>query len=103
MEDLVTVPPVTAVISLVNAHFGARALHVAAEVGLADALDLDEALDATTIAGRVGCDPGAVRPVLRALHAHGLFTREGGRWRHNATSAAVTGPMTRIRSTTTHG
>ena len=53
-------------------------------------LGADEVLDAATIAARIGCDPGAVGRLLRALHAHGLFTRnDGGGWRHNAASAVL--------------
>ena len=89
MIDTVTLPPTTAVIGLVNSHLGARAVHVAAEVGLADALGADEVLDADTIAARIGCDPGAVGRLLRALHAHGLFTRNGGGWQHNEASRVL--------------
>ena len=89
MNDLATASPVTAVLGLAGAHFGARALHIAAEVGVADALGVDEAVDAATIAARIECHPGAIGRVLRALAAHGLFATEGGVWRHNEASVML--------------
>jgi hypothetical protein len=90
MIDMTTVqsaPAFMAVVDLSNAHFAARALHVAAELGIADALGVDEVLDASVIAERSRCQPSAVERVLRALYAHGVFVRDGDMWRHNEASA----------------
>ncbi len=49
-------------------------------------LGVDEVLDASEIAERSRCQPAAVERVVRALYAHGVFARDGHRWRHNEAS-----------------
>jgi hypothetical protein len=49
-----------------------RALQIAAELGVADAL-ADGPLDCATLAGRVGADPDTLSRLLRALAAHDIF------------------------------
>jgi SAM-dependent methyltransferase len=55
-----------ALLSILSGHWAARALHVAVEIGLADALG-DEHLGAPDIATAVACDPLATARLLRYL------------------------------------
>src|SRR4051812_1934663 len=74
------------VFALSSAHLGARALHVAAELGIVDAL-AEEPTTTETLATAVGADPDAVGRLLRLLEGHGVFTSEcAGRWRHTPAS-----------------
>ena len=90
MQETATLPPATAVIGLVNAHFGARAVHVAAEVGLADALGVDEVLDAQ--APSQG-EPAAIQVQFDGscefCTPTGCSPVKGDYWRHNAASAVL--------------
>ncbi|MEU3764993.1 methyltransferase [Amycolatopsis keratiniphila] len=55
-----------ALLTVLSGHWSARALHVAVEIGLADALGT-ERLDASEVAAAVGCDPSATARLLRYL------------------------------------
>lgn len=59
---------------LLSGHWAARAVHVAAEIGVADVLDADP-LRATEVAARLGCDPGATGRLLRYLAGIGVVRR----------------------------
>lgn len=73
-------------LQLAFGHTGARALHVVAELGVADHLD-DEPRDAKALAGDLGADPDALHRLLRLLETHGVFAREtAGAWTHTPTS-----------------
>ncbi|SEB30816.1 16S rRNA G1207 methylase RsmC [Streptomyces misionensis] len=66
----------------------ASALQVAVRLGVADALDADEA-DAGELARAVGADADTLARLLRALAAHGVFEETGvgaGRFRHTGLS-----------------
>ena len=65
--------PVRQIIDLANAVVASRALHVIAELGVADTIGPDEEASAATIAERCGCDAGALHRVRRLLEAHGIF------------------------------
>ena len=62
-----------------------RALHVIAELGVADALD-DAPLGVETLAVATGTNPGALGRVLRVLSAHGVFERQQGNYTHSPAS-----------------
>lgn len=63
-----------------------RALHVAAELGVADHLK-DEPTDAAALAAVTGAMPDRLSRMLRLLAAHGVFEMDGdGRFRHNEVS-----------------
>ncbi|MET8759552.1 methyltransferase [Lentzea sp. NPDC004782] len=66
----------TALLSMLAGHWAARALHVAAEIGLADVLDR-EPLHAADVAERTGCDPVAVGRLLRFLDRKGVVRQLG--------------------------
>lgn len=73
-------------LELSAAHVAARALHVVAELGVADALD-GEARPADDLATEAGVDPRALARVLRLLEGHGVFASDAaGRWRHSEAS-----------------
>ncbi|TPE58686.1 hypothetical protein FJQ54_16700 [Sandaracinobacter neustonicus] len=78
-------PPEARVLGLAGDYFISRALHVAAELGLADAI-ADQPLSATAIAATVGADAGAVERILRALETRGIFTRTPEGWAHSPAS-----------------
>lgn len=74
------------VLRLAFAHTSARALHVVAELGVADHLDA-QPRDPAALAADVGADPDALHRLLRLLEAHGLFARDAaGGWSHTAAS-----------------
>lgn len=78
--------PPEVVLGLSCAHLGARALHVVAEIGTADALDA-EPRTAEELARDAAVDPDALDRLLRLLETHGLFTcDQAGRWGHTETS-----------------
>lgn len=65
-----------------------RALHVAADLAVADALD-QEPRSAADLAKEVGADADALDRVLRLLASHGVFDRRGGKYAHNELSRAL--------------
>src|SRR5713101_915761 len=65
-----------------------RALHVVAELGIADALD-QEPRSAADLAKEAGADSDALDRVLRLLASHGVFERRSGKYAHNALSRAL--------------
>lgn len=65
-----------------------RALHVVADLAVADALD-EEARSAVYLAKQVGADPDALDRVLRLLASHGVFHRRGREYVHTALSRAL--------------
>lgn len=73
-------------LELAFAHTAARALHVVAELGVADHLD-DQPRNAKALAAEVAADPDALHRLLRLLETHGLFARQAdGAWAHTAPS-----------------
>lgn len=65
-----------------------RALHVVADLGVADALD-EQPRSAAYLAGQVGSDADALNRLLRLLASHGVFDRFDGLYVHNAHSRAL--------------
>ncbi len=65
-----------------------RALHVVADLAVADALD-EEPRSAVYLAKKVGADADALDRVLRLLASHGVFHRRGGKYVHNTLSRAL--------------
>src|SRR5437660_12028875 len=65
-----------------------RALHVVADLGVADSLD-EEARSAEYLAEKAGANPDALDSVLRLLASHGIFQRRDGKYAHNALSRAL--------------
>lgn len=60
-----------------DGHFLARALHVAAELGVADFVGADGA-PVAQVAERVGAKPDLLARVVRLLASRGIFRLEGG-------------------------
>lgn len=74
------------VFGLSSAHIGARALHVVAELGVADAL-ADEPRTTEELANDVGADPDALLRLLRLLEGHSVFASDRREyWRHTPAS-----------------
>src|SRR5437899_6306785 len=65
-----------------------RALHVVADLAIADALG-EEPRSAADLAKDVGADADALDRVLRLLASHGVFDRLSGKYVHNALSRAL--------------
>lgn len=78
--------PPEILLGLSSAHVDARALHLVAELGVADHLgDASTAVD--ELARAVGVRADALHRLLRLLESHGIFERDGsGRWQHTETS-----------------
>src|SRR5256714_12542973 len=65
-----------------------RALHVVADLAIADALD-HEPRSAADLAKKVGVEADALDRVLRLLASHGVFDRRKGKYVHNALSRSL--------------
>jgi hypothetical protein len=70
---------------LINSHVLARSVQVAAELGIADALD-EESASAVALAPGLGVNADALDRVLRLLAAHGVFAHDGQGYRHTSAS-----------------
>lgn len=74
------------ILQLAFGHATVRALHVVAELGVADHLD-EAPRDHGALAADVGADPDALHRLLRPLEMHGIFARDAaGAWTHTPTS-----------------
>jgi hypothetical protein len=62
-----------------------RALHMLAELNVADVLD-ESAQSAAELAKLVGANADALQRILRLASAHGVFQQEGDKFRHSAAS-----------------
>lgn len=78
--------PVELVQQLSAFHFISRALHVAGELGVADAVATEEATPLADVARETGADEDALTRALRLLAAHGVFALEGASVRHTPAS-----------------
>jgi hypothetical protein len=79
------VDPVDTILQIAGGHVLPRCLHVAADLGVADALD-ETPRTASELAESVGADPDALDRVLRLLSAHGVFESRSGAYAHSAAS-----------------
>lgn len=80
-------PPHAVLLSLSSAHVVARAVHVVADAGVADALDDDAPATTYALANASGCDPDALGRLLALLEAFGVFQSAGdGKWAHTEVS-----------------
>ena len=77
--------PGVKVMSLAIAYWSSRCLHVAADLGVADALG-DEPQTAEALAGGLGVQPQALHRIMRNLATHGVFEMKGDRFSHNDAS-----------------
>lgn len=76
----------THLFTLAMSYLVPRALHVAAELEVADHLT-DEPMDVAALAAATGAMPDRLRRLLRLLAAHGIFDMDrGGRFSHNNVS-----------------
>jgi hypothetical protein len=79
---------VTRLVEISAGYWLPRALHVVADLAVADALD-QEPRSAADLAKEVGADADALDRVLRLLASHGVFDRRGGKYAHNELSRAL--------------
>ncbi len=77
--------PISTLINISAGYALARCLHVAADLGVADALD-ETPRTATELAATVGANPDALSRVLRLLSAHGIFLAHGDTVAHTPAS-----------------
>jgi hypothetical protein len=68
-----------------SGYAASRALHVIADLGVADALD-ESPRSAANLAKSVGADPEALDRVLRLLSSYGVFEATGDGYRHSPAS-----------------
>lgn len=80
--------PVMQLVEISAGYWLPRALHVIADLGVADSLD-EEARSAEYLAEKVGANPDALDRVLRLLASHGIFQRCDGKYAHNALSRGL--------------
>ncbi|MFC3452583.1 methyltransferase [Amycolatopsis speibonae] len=66
----------TALLSILAGHWSARALHVAVDLGIADAFG-DETLAPVEVSRRIGCDTAATARLLRFLSRLGALRKLG--------------------------
>lgn len=89
MSDTPNVEPVRTILGMTNAVAWSRAVHVVAELGVADTLGLEEESPVATMAARCGCDADALHRLLRLLECHGVFASERDCWSHTPASAVL--------------
>ena len=77
--------PVSTVLQMAGGYCLPRCLHVAADLGVADALD-ETPRTADELAASVGADPDALGRVLRLLAAHGVFQCARDTFQHSPAS-----------------
>jgi hypothetical protein len=77
--------PAEAILGLSTAYWASRCLHVAAELGVADALG-EEPQTAPALAAALGVKADPLGRVLRCLTNHGVFEMAADRFAHNAAS-----------------
>src|SRR5688500_12024953 len=83
---MTTRAPPELLIDLSSAHIGARALHVADDLAVADLLE-ERARTAGDLAAELGVDADALARILRFLESEGIFRRDdSGSWTHTETS-----------------
>ncbi|MFN3241022.1 MAG: methyltransferase [Planctomycetota bacterium] len=76
-------------LDLINGYWVSKMVHVAAEMGLADALG-DRARTAAEVAGEVGADPERLHRMMRALTGVGVFSVDGdGRYANTELGATL--------------
>jgi O-methyltransferase/methyltransferase family protein len=83
--------PAESVMKLVEISAGywlPRALHVVADLAVADALDR-EPRSAADLAKELRVDADALDRILRLLASHGVFDRRNGKYAHNTLSRAL--------------
>jgi hypothetical protein len=77
--------PVDTILTIAGSYCVPRALHVVAELGIADALD-ENSLKVDELAAATGTNVDALYRVLRLLSAHGVFIAADGTVSHNDAS-----------------
>jgi len=77
--------PFDTLIQMAGGYCVNRSLHVAANIGVADALG-ETPKTAQQLAEETGTNPDALGRVLRLLSAHGVFKKEGERFAHSPAS-----------------
>ena len=77
--------PVESLLQLSAAYYVSRALHVVADLGVADALD-ETPLSPASLATATAADAGALDRVLRLLSLYGIFAYADGAVAHTPTS-----------------
>jgi hypothetical protein len=90
--------PAQAIQQLATAYWTSRCLHVAADLGVADALG-EEPQTAEALARSLGVKPDPLHRILRSLANHGVFEHDGERFAHNQSSRLLrTGVPGSLRS-----
>lgn len=79
------VNPVQTILDMAGMYALPRCLHVAADLGVADAMD-DTPRNAADLAAELHADPDALSRVLRLLSAHGVFKMQGDLFTHTPAS-----------------
>ncbi len=89
--------PAQTIMALSTAYWASRCLHVAAELGVADALG-DAPETAEALAGKLGVRPDPLKRILRCLVNHGIFALADDRFAHNAASRLLASGPRSMRS-----
>src|SRR5262249_24120771 len=84
-----TIDPIRTILAMTNAVAWSRAVHVVAELGVADAIGFEDEVPVDSIAAHCGCDADALHRVLRLLEHHGVFASERDCWSHTPSSAVL--------------
>jgi len=77
--------PYETIWTLSTATVASRTLHAIAELGVADQID-DSPVQVKELAAACDADPDALDRALMLLAAHGVFARDGDRYRHSEAS-----------------
>lgn len=80
--------PLDVILRTTGGYCVARALHVAADLGVADHIG-GEGCSVDELARKTGADADALGRILRLLSAHGIFRADGDAVSHNPVSATL--------------
>jgi hypothetical protein len=87
-EAMAPPPPLDLILRTTGGYCVSRALHVAADLGVADCIGASP-VEIDAVAGRLGVDADALGRVLNLLGAHGIFSVSDGRVTHSEASRTL--------------
>lgn len=82
------VSPLDVILQTTGGYCVSRALHVAADLGVADHI-AEDGCAVAEVALKTGADPDALGRILRLLSAHGIFSVDGDAVSHNSASSTL--------------
>jgi hypothetical protein len=88
LENPASPPPLDLILRTTGGYCLSRALHVAADLGVADCIDASP-VEIDAVASRLGVDADALGRILNLLGAHGIFSVSDGQVTHSDASRTL--------------